>query len=108
MSCTRCFAASAFLILAVSAPQPITAQATAGQVTGIINGPSGATVPHASVTAAGNATGITRKTTSNQLGNCTVPLLEPGLDTVKVGRPGFRPFGRSATRLHWDSKAKES
>jgi hypothetical protein len=57
MSFTRCFAAYAFLILAVS-------------------------VPDAAVTSINYATGVARRTTSNHPGNYLVPLLEPGIYPV--------------------------
>ena len=106
MSSRRYFAACALLIFAVSAPSPVIAQTTAGQITGIVNDPSGAAVPDASVTAVNSATGSTRKTTSNQLGNYTVPLLEPGTYTVKVEKQGFRPIGRPGVTLHVNQVAR--
>lgn len=87
------------LALVLSAALPVTAQTTAGQITGIINDPAGAAVPAASVTAINSATGVTRKTTSNELGNYTVPLLEPGIYTVQVAKEGFRRTDRVGITL---------
>ena len=88
------------ICLALFASPRGNAQTTAGQITGKINDPTGAAVVGAAVTAVNEATGVSRKTTSNELGNYTVPLLEPGVYTVKVQKEGFRLTERAGITLH--------
>ena len=58
-------------------PSAAPAQTTAAQFTGRIIDPSGGVVQGAGVKATNEATGMSRETASNELGNYTVPLLEP-------------------------------
>jgi len=85
---------------------PALSQTTAGQITGIITDPTGAVAAGASVLATNAATGVTRETTSNELGNYTVPLLEPGVYTLTVKKTGFRPIERSGLTLHVNQTAR--
>jgi len=88
------------ICLALFASPRGNAQTTAGQITGKIDDPTGAAVAGAVVTAVNEATGVSRETTSNELGNYTVPLLEPGIYTVKVRKEGFRLTERGGITLH--------
>jgi len=88
-------------VLAALALSPAaSAQTTAGQINGKINDPSGAAILGASVTATNMATGVSRQTASNELGNYTVPLLEPGMYKVTVQKEGFRLTERAGITLN--------
>jgi Carboxypeptidase regulatory-like domain len=62
---------------------------TAGEITGEIQDPSGATVPNVPVTATNTATNVARSTTTNTAGIYSFPDLTPGLYQVKAAAPGF-------------------
>ncbi|MFN7931796.1 MAG: TonB-dependent receptor [Bryobacteraceae bacterium] len=96
---TAMFATLALLLSLALAALPLAAQTTAGQITGIISDPTGAMVAGASVTARNAATGATRLTTSNESGNYTIPLLEPGPYSVTVQKEGFRTAERTGINL---------
>ncbi len=85
---------------------PAAAQTTAGQITGIITDPTGAAIPRASVVARNAATGVSRQTNSNESGNYSVPLLEPGGYTVTVQKEGFRVAERAGITLSVNSTVR--
>jgi len=95
----------AFLALSL-APISAIAQTTAGQITGIVTDPTGAAVPAASVVARNTATGVIRQTASNESGNYSVPLLEPGSYSVTVQKEGFRTAERSGITLSVNSTVR--
>lgn len=78
---------------------PLAAQTTAGQITGLVADPSGAPVVGATVNAVNSATGVSRQTMTNETGNYTVPLLEPGVYTLTVRHDGFRTAERVGITL---------
>ena len=65
------------------------AQTTAGLITGVVNDPSGAVIPDATVSVVNQDTGATRNTVSNGTGEYIVPQLSPGLYTITVTKTGF-------------------
>ncbi|MCU0736296.1 MAG: carboxypeptidase-like regulatory domain-containing protein, partial [Methylotetracoccus sp.] len=85
---------------------PAFTQTTAGQITGIVSDPTGAPVPGATVVAKNQATGVTRRTNSNESGNYSVPLLEPGTYSVTVQKDGFRAAERAGVTLSVNSTAR--
>jgi hypothetical protein len=95
---------AAFALLAASGPA--FAQTTAAQFTGRITDPTGAVVVGAAVMAGNTATGVTRETQSNEVGNYAVPLLEPGSYSLSVKKAGFRPIERSGLTLHVNQTAR--
>src|SRR5438477_692450 len=62
---------------------------TAGEITGEIKDPSGATVPNVPVTATNTATNVARATTTNTAGIYSFPDLTPGTYQVKAAASGF-------------------
>lgn len=88
--------AAVLLLLAAS---PLTAQTTAGQITGLVADPSGLAIPGATVTARNQETAATRQTQSNEAGNFSVPLLEPGSYSVSVRKDGFKVAERAGITL---------
>lgn len=71
-------------------------QAEAGSVSGTVRDASGAVVPDANVTVASIATAAQRSTTTNHLGQYTVPGLTPGNYELTVSKAGFAPFSAKA------------
>ena len=69
---------------------PARAQTTSGTITGIVTDPSNAVVPGAQITLTNRATGLQRETLASDAGEYRVPLLPPGLYTIKVEATGFK------------------
>jgi hypothetical protein len=88
---TRIVALAAFLLcLAVTSM----AQTDTGIIRGVIQDPSGATIPQASVIATNNATGVRTTVASTSSGLYEIPFLRPGLYTVEVEKEGFKKLVR--------------
>jgi hypothetical protein len=60
-----------------------------GQVVGDITDPSAAAIPRAAVTVREIATSETRTVVTDRVGHYVVPLLPPGVYSVRVSAPGF-------------------
>src|SRR5579875_2481718 len=77
------------VIASMIAPSLLAQSLTSGDLTGTVTDPSGAVVPHATVTVRNNATGATRTTTSNSAGAYRFSLLPTGSYTVTAEAQGF-------------------
>lgn len=88
----------ATMLMASFALRPLHAQVTA-QIAGTIEDPQHAAVIGANVVLANEATGLERKTTTNESGAFVVALLQPGSYRIKVEAPGFRPLTRTGILL---------
>src|SRR5438093_8499393 len=75
------------------------AQVTVGDLTGRITDATGAVVPNATVTAHNPATGQTRTTQSNALGDYTLSQLPPGTYEVSAEFMGFSKAVRKAVAV---------
>ncbi len=82
-------ASGAALTLSLLATTAALGQTVTGSVTGLVTDPSGAIIPHASVTVTNTATGVHTPTTSNDSGVYTVRFLPIGPYTVEVTSQGF-------------------
>jgi len=90
-----------FLLLTVlftAGVQLTYAQLTA-QITGTVTDTTGAVIPGVSVTVTNEDTGIKWEATTNEVGNYTIPLLQPGNYRIELHSEGFRPVSRSGIRL---------
>jgi hypothetical protein len=77
--------------MALLSPVAVRAQTlTTGAITGLVNDPSGAAVPNATVTASSAETGVTRTVSTGSNGSFTVSQLNPGQYKVSVQASGFR------------------
>ena len=93
MSCRRSvFTALVALALSGLPVSLLEAQATYGDITGVVTDPSGAVIPNAAVTVRNQDTGFTRSVTSNSRGEYEVTHLNTGTYTVAAEAPGFRRF----------------
>ncbi len=81
------------------------AQLTA-QIVGTISDASGGVIPGVTVTVINEGTGIKWEAKTNQVGNYTVPLLQPGVYRIEVQTEGFRSLSRSGIRLEVAQTAK--
>ena len=85
-------------VCVVLLPGPLFAQST-GSIRGTVTDATGASLPGASVTVIGTATGLSRSEQSNESGLFVFPDLPIGSYTVTAGKPGFTTQKRSATEL---------
>lgn len=67
------------------------AQGTTATLSGIVTDPNDAVIPGVNVAVFNIAQGFQRSTTTNGEGSFVVPLLPPGVYTVKAEREGFTP-----------------
>jgi carboxypeptidase family protein len=84
--------AAAIVLLHLAFPATARAQAslTTGAIAGTVTDPTGAVIPHATVTATNEGTNASRSATSGANGGYVVPLLDPGDYKVTVKAAGFR------------------
>lgn len=73
-------------------PPAIFAQSTSGDVVGSVTDPTGAGVPHATVTATNEATGVVTNVTANGNGEFRISNLPAGHYTLKASAQGFQAF----------------
>ncbi len=75
------------------------AQSDTAQISGFVKDATGAVVPKASVTIKNEATGLERKTTTNESGYYVVANLPPGFYTVTVEATGFKKAVKTQNKL---------
>jgi hypothetical protein len=73
-----------------------------GQIVGRIVDPAGAVVPDVKIQITQTTTGVVRQTASNSDGYFTAPNLLPGIYTVRLEHPGFKPLNRTGVQLEVD------
>ena len=76
------------------------AQTATAQITGTATDSTGAVLPDVRVTVASQLTGLSRTTTTNNIGDYVVPLLPVGLYTIVAEKSGFRAVRRSEVQLN--------
>jgi outer membrane receptor protein involved in Fe transport len=99
----RHFSLRAGLVLALGcllalAPGLAHAQAT-GSISGTAKDESGAILPGVNIEATNTATNSIRTTTTGANGYYTIPLVQPGVYTVKATLAGFSSFSRSGVKV---------
>ena len=88
-----------FALLA-SLATPVHAQDTTGQIQGIVRDQSGGVLPGVSVSAKHVQTGRVTDTVTNQVGQYTIPLLQPGSYEITFNLQGFQPSTVKGIELH--------
>ena len=78
---------------------PAAAQVDQGSITGRVTDQTGAVLPGADVTVTNTNTRVARRTTTNEIGNYTVPYLPSGEYEVRVESPGLSTLTISQVRL---------
>jgi hypothetical protein len=78
------------LIVGAALTWPLFAQESTARLLGTVTDPTGAVIPSANVVAHNVATGLDRKTTTNESGDYVISLLPIGQYTVTVDSAGFR------------------
>ena len=76
------------------------AQKTTGDISGTVTDPSGAAVPGSTVTLTDQATGATRKATSNGQGGFSFPQVEVGTYTITATKEGFKTITQKDVAVH--------
>src|SRR5258708_15300146 len=99
------FVALTFFISAILAPVSFAQESTA-RLLGTITDPSGAVIPHVSVVAKNLATGLERKTLSNESGDYSIPLLPIGQYTVTGEAAGFKVSTITGLTLQVNQEAR--
>ena len=98
---TRSLLLSAGILAAASLSATAHAQSTA-TLSGTVTDPTGAVVPHATVTVRGTGTGLQRTIQTGADGSYSVPSLQPGEYSVTVKAPGFADFSVPHVALQVD------
>ena len=99
MSIPRCFPAFALLAGVVASAPSLCAQSTFGSIVGLVEDPSGAAVPAATITARDAEENTTRSTASNDQGLYELLNLKPGRYEISVTKAGFSIFTIPAVML---------
>ena len=92
----------AALSLVLGTASTLRAQTATGQITGTVTDTSGAVMAKVKVTVTNQATGLTRESTTNDLGAYTVPLLPVGEYMVTAEQAGFKLAVNSGIQLNVD------
>lgn len=83
----------------LAAASILSAQSDTASIAGLVRDPSGAVVTNASVAIRNEATGLERKTQTNEAGYYIVPSLPPGFYTVAVEATGFKKAVRTQNKV---------
>ena len=86
-----------FLLAALAFPG--WSQSDLSTITGTVKDSTGAAVPNAKVSVSNQGTGVSRETTTNDLGAYTVSNIPSGKYTVTVEAQGFKKYTRSDNQL---------
>jgi hypothetical protein len=81
---------------------PAAAQTSSASIVGRVTDPTGAVVPGVTIKVANSDTNASRQVVSNEVGDYTVPYLNPGRYTLDASIPGFRSFRRAEIVLEVD------
>jgi hypothetical protein len=92
-----------FIFLAASAASAQVASAT---LVGTVTDPSSAVVPGAVITVTNEATGFSRSTVSDGLGNYTFGQISPGVYRVAASKSGFAQFQADRVTLELNQRAR--
>src|ERR1051326_8155964 len=75
-------------------------------IVGTVTDPSGAAVPHATITITNTETGFIRSTATNATGNYAAPQLTIGHYDVHVEATGFKAYSRTGITLNVDDTVR--
>ena len=98
----RALSLLAALSLVLGTASTLHAQTATGQITGTVTDTSGAIMAKVKVTVTNQQTGLTRESTTNDLGAYTVPLLPVGEYMVTAEQAGFKLAVNSGIQLNVD------
>ncbi|MBI3683768.1 MAG: TonB-dependent receptor [Acidobacteria bacterium] len=92
-------------VLLLSAVTPLFAQSDA-EIGGTVRDPSGGLIPGVSVTVTRLDTGTVRTTITNNAGFFVVPLLQPGLYSIRLNMDGFKQVTQTGILLQVNEQAR--
>ncbi len=95
--CTRTTWLLAVAVLCLAVPS--FAQSDNASISGFVRDPQNAVVPNASVSVRNEATGIDRRTVTNESGYYIISNIQPARYTIRVEAAGFRTFEQSGNKL---------
>ncbi|HXH05764.1 MAG TPA: carboxypeptidase-like regulatory domain-containing protein [Vicinamibacterales bacterium] len=84
--------------LVAGAAAPSGAQTFTGGLRGEVRDPSGV-LPGAAVTLINEETGVSRETTTNEVGQYSFPAVVPGVYTIRVSLPGYKTYETKGLRI---------
>src|SRR5947209_19770441 len=90
--------AATLLAMAIAA----TAQTPSASVTGRVTDPTGAVIPGVTIKVTNLDTNIVQNSSSNEVGDFTIPYLNPGRYTLETTAAGFRSYKHAAFTLAVD------
>lgn len=96
---SKCASLSVFAALYVLLSTAVFAQSDTAQISGYVRDATGSVVPNATVTVKSEATGLERRTTTNDSGYYVVSSMPPGFYTVAVEGTGFKRFQKTGNKL---------
>src|SRR5262249_11669839 len=92
-----------FLLLAAGwlslSSVPAEAQVTTATLYGVVQDPSSAVLPGASVTATNQGTGLARSVVTDERGEFALPAIPAGAYTVKIELAGFKTYTNQSVQL---------
>src|SRR5438094_9016716 len=84
----------------------VSAQVANANMNVVVNDPSGAVVPGASIRVTNNSTGVPRTGAANDRGELQIPFLPAGSYSVSAASPGFKTTTVAAVVLQVDQTAQ--
>jgi hypothetical protein len=87
-----CILSSTLLLATILFPASARAQVTTATITGRVTDPAGSVVPHVTVVATEQATGVQTKAVTDSSGEYSIPFLKAGTYTITVQAKGFSKF----------------
>ena len=94
------------LLAGLLLPATILLAQTAGEITGEVTDPSGASAPNATITATNKDTNVARTTQTNSVGIYSFPAMIPGSYEVKAAAAGFDTVVKTGIQLQVQQTAR--
>ncbi len=94
------------LLAGLLLPATILLAQTAGEITGEVTDPSGASAPNATITATNKDTNVARTTQTNSVGVYSFPAMIPGSYEVKAAAAGFDTVVKTGIQLQVQQTAR--
>jgi hypothetical protein len=84
----------ALILVCLAVSSDLFAQGTSGEISGVVNDPSGSVVPGVSISLINPSTNAVRVVKTNESGLYVIPAIQPGLYTLRIETAGFRAIER--------------
>ena len=100
------YVAISVMIVCAALPPLLTAQEATARLLGTVTDPTGAVIPTATIVAKNVATGLERRTTANESGDYSIPMLPIGQYTVTAESTGFKTSTVTGLTLQLNQEAR--